>query len=55
MDNQEARKLLQEHRVLIAFEDDRSPLEIAHSLGLITLQNIIESTEETSGIMEANG
>ncbi len=36
--NEDARKLLREHRVEIALEDDRQPIEIAQTLGLLAIQ-----------------
>lgn len=45
MENHEALKLLREHKVLIAMEDNRTPVEIAHALGILPLENavIVES------------
>ncbi len=55
MKNKEVLGLLRENKVLIAPEDDRSPIEIAVSLGLVATQNEVEIPEQPSGIIETNG
>ena len=55
MKNKEVLGLLRENKVSIAHEDDRSPIEIAVSLGLVATQNEVEIPEQPSGIIETNG
>ncbi len=44
IDEQEARRLLQENQIERAMEDRRSCLEIASTLGLLTVAQTIELT-----------